>query len=253
MVATRTRRFLLVLSLLFMLSGFASFALSGFGNAGKDLYIQDLSWEDNSLSLAVLNGTTSGALSAAGGTLVAIPCEFNVSLSAGAIFVALGTISVEKRNERVLKLRDRIVEEISLRPGIHLRELHRQLGCAMGALQYHLKNLERDGLVKSVRNGNARHFFLESYSTNDQVLQLTSLSTNPTVKLILSECLANGRVTQAELSRTLSMDKSLIAYYVGGLLRAEVLNTIRVFGRERPLVLADWAHTALIENGMLVH
>jgi DNA-binding MarR family transcriptional regulator len=253
MVATRTRKYLLIISVLFMLSGFASLALSGFGDTDKSLYVQDLSWEDAALSLTLLNGTSTGALSATGGTLVTIPCEFNVAFSTGAIFVALGTISVERRDERVLKLRDRIVDEISLRPGIHLRELHRQLGCAMGALQYHLRNLERDGLVKSVRNGNARHLFLEGYSADDQVLQLTSLSTNPTVKSILSECMAKGRVTQAELSRTLSIDKSLVAYYVGGLLKADILNTIRVFGRERPLVLTDWAHAALIDNGVLVH
>ena len=252
MVSARTRNVLLVISFMFILSGVASLALSGFGDTGEKLFIQDLSWDESASSLATLNGTTSIVLSAAGGTLVTMPCEFNIAFSTGSIFIALGTISLERREERVLKLRDRIVEEISARPGIHLRELHRQLGCAMGALQYHLRNLERDGIVKSVRNGNSRHLFMQGYSTDDQVLQLASLSANPTVKAILSECMANGRVTQAELSRTLVIDKSLVAYYISGLLKADILKTIRVFGRERPLVLTDWANSALLETGLLV-
>ncbi|NHI83706.1 MAG: winged helix-turn-helix transcriptional regulator [Candidatus Thorarchaeota archaeon] len=252
MPSTRVRKSLIALSFLFLFSGMASLAMSGVGQGSDQLLVQDLSWSDSFLSQISLNGTTSAGMSVIGGTLVVLPMEYNIKLSAGAIFLALGTISLERREEKVLKLRDRIVEEISQNPGIHLRELHRQVGCAMGALQYHLRNLERDGSVLSVRNGNARHLFIRGYSPDDQVLKLASMFTNPTIKSILDACMANGRITQAELSRTLSIEKSLVSYYVGGLLEEDVLRTIKVFGREKPLVLTDWAKSAITVNGLLV-
>lgn len=252
MASTRAQKLLIALSFLFLLSGMASLALSGFSHGSDHLFIQDLSWSENSVSQLHLNGTASFCLSTSGGTLVVLPIEYNVELSAGAIFLALGTISVERREERTLKLRDRIAEEISLNPGIHLRELHRQLGCAMGALQYHLRNLEQDGFVQSIRSGNSRHLFIKGYSPDSQVLKLTSLFTNPTVRSILDACISNGQITQAELSRILSIEKSLVSYYVSGLLKDDVLRTIKVFGREKPLVLTDWAKTAITINGLLV-
>ncbi|MHA2192625.1 MAG: winged helix-turn-helix transcriptional regulator, partial [Candidatus Thorarchaeota archaeon] len=63
---------------------------------------------------------------------------------------------------------------------------------------------------------------------------------------------SNGRITQAELSRTLSVDKSLVSYYVSGLVDADILKTIRVFGREKPLVISDWARSSIISLGLLV-
>ncbi|MCK5264894.1 MAG: hypothetical protein KAR03_04740, partial [Candidatus Thorarchaeota archaeon] len=126
------------------------------------------------------------------------------------------------------------------------------LGCAMGALQYHLKNLENDGQVVSLRAGNVRHIFPPGYSSEERVLLLTALARNPTVGSILTECMKNGQTTQAEISRDLDVDKSLISYYTSTLLKAEILRSIKVFGREKPVILTDWARTALICSEILV-
>ncbi|MFX1415620.1 MAG: winged helix-turn-helix domain-containing protein [Promethearchaeota archaeon] len=69
---------------------------------------------------------------------------------------------------------------------------------------------------------------------------------------MLRECMANGRTTQAELSRTLSLDKSLVSYYVSSLIKNDVLRVVRVFGRERPVILSDWARVSLASFGLLV-
>ncbi|MHA1287460.1 MAG: winged helix-turn-helix transcriptional regulator, partial [Candidatus Thorarchaeota archaeon] len=156
------------------------------------------------------------------------------------------------KDKRVLKLRDRIADEVSANPGIHLRELHRTIGCAMGALQYHLKNLEIDGEVVSLRAGNVRHIFPPEYSTEERVLLLTALARNPTIGSILTECMKNGQTTQAEISRDLEVDKSLISYYTSSLLKADILRSIKVFGREKPVILTDWARNALTCSEILV-
>ncbi|MHA1960173.1 MAG: winged helix-turn-helix transcriptional regulator [Candidatus Thorarchaeota archaeon] len=189
-----------------------------------------------------------------GGTLALFPDVMIDSLYTYVLFLIVGTVAAERREEiRNKKLRDRVTDEIASSPGIHLRELHRVLGCAMGALQYHLISLEREAEVMSIRHGNTKHFFPNSFSIEDSVLRLAASARNPTIRSILTEGYANGRMTQAELSRTLAVDKSLISYYTSQLVRLDVLNTIKVFGRERPLILSDWARDAIETHSLLVH
>ena len=190
-------------------------------------------------------------LSASGGTMILLQdTAFNPLPT--TIVVVIGTVVADGRSElKTKKLRDRILDEISQNPGIHLRELHRVLGCAMGALQYHLNNLQNDGHIISFQMGNTRHFFIAGFSEDEQVLRLASLVRNPTIESILHECLHHDRVTQAELSRSLSLEKSLISYYANNLVQSNVLKTIKVFGRERPLALTDWARNVIHDLNLL--
>ncbi len=168
------------------------------------------------------------------------------SFDLGFMAVAFGTVSLHRqRDKRAVPLREQILSVVALNPGIHLRELHRELGCAMGALQYHLRILEREGQIVSLRNGNSRHFFTPDFSSEERVQRLAAMARNPVVNSILSECAKNGLTTQAEISRSLNIDKSLVSYYVTGLLKAGVLNPVKVFGRERPVILSDWARSTI--------
>ena len=236
---------------------------SGFGG-GLNLIAQDIPTNDNQATLdlgftlsTASSGTiniTADALAWAGiGTLTFWDHLVSKSVDLGFFAITIGTVSIERNKEkRIHKLRDRITDAVSANPGIHLREIHRTLGCAMGALQYHLKNLENDGQVISLRAGNVRHIFPPGYSSEERVLLLTALARNPTVGSILTECMKNGQTTQAEISRDLDVDKSLISYYTSTLLKAEILRSIKVFGREKPVILTDWARTALTCSEILV-
>ncbi|MFX0055227.1 MAG: winged helix-turn-helix transcriptional regulator [Promethearchaeota archaeon] len=258
------RNFIVGLSFLLLATSLTGLVLSGFGPTSTQVIAQEVSDSsavpvmDIQASVQWLHNTStvdffmSSLLSEIGTSVVPID-YLSSSLLPGSFVLALGTISLERRDqERLEKLRDRVIDEISTYPGIHLRELHRSIGCAMGALQYHLNNLENEGMIVSVRNGNSRHLFLKDYSSENHVLRLTAFSRNPTIHSILIECASNGRITQAELSRTLSVDKSLVSYYVSGLVDADILRTIRVFGREKPLILSDWARNSIDSLGLLV-
>ncbi|MHA1615113.1 MAG: winged helix-turn-helix transcriptional regulator [Candidatus Thorarchaeota archaeon] len=260
-----TKRILIGFSFMLITWGIIGVALSssGFGG-GLNLIAQDIPINDNQATLdlgftlsTASSGTiniTADALAWAGiGTLTFWDHWVSKSVDLGFFALIIGTVSIERnKDKRIHKLRDRIADQVSASPGIHLRELHRTLGCAMGALQYHLKNLENDGQVVSLRAGNVRHIFPPSYSSEERVLLLTALARNPTVGSILTECMKNGQTTQAEISRDLDVDKSLISYYTSTLLKAEILRSIKVFGREKPVILTDWARTALICSEILV-
>lgn len=260
------RKAILVLCLALLGSSIAGLVLFGFGFSGESLVVQDVSHSSSAVPVLTdldVHATWFKNTTSVGLDLVLLSVEFGTSvvlsdglvqsIATGSLLLVIGTVSIErKEHERPQKLRDRVIDAISTSPGIHLRELHRSIGCAMGALQYHLNNLEDDGIVVSLRTGNARHLYLSGFCDDEQVLRLTSLSRNPTVQLMLRECMANGRTTQAELSRTLSLDKSLVSYYVSSLIKNDVLRVVRVFGRERPVILSDWARVSLASFGLLV-
>ena len=246
-----SKKLLLVLILGLVTSGVVSYFFFNTMYTPADFAVQDLSLStgDNHVTLDI----KLLAAPISSGTSVLFPGVATKAFSLSTIFtLALGTVVMDRRGEeRAPKLRDVILSEINQNPGIHLRELQRTVTCAMGALQYHVRHLEADAQVVSIRVGNAKHFFMADYSSEEQVLKLSALARNPTIRTILGEVMTQGRVTQAELSRTMSLDKSLISYYTGSLQKAEVLSTIRVFGRERPLVLTEWAQS-IIQSMALV-
>ena len=266
-----TKHALVGLSLMLLTWGILGVALSGFGVNGAEPIVQDLassmsvdSSRSNLEAMSIWIGRSTiienMSLDAqlfswnSGGTNVAWSDSLFTALEIGCFVIAIGTVSLERREERRLqKLRDRVLDEITTNPGVHLRELHRMIGCAMGALQYHLHALEQDGQVISLRHGNVRHMFTPDFSSDEKVLLLTALARNPTIGSILSECASNGQTTQAVISRTLDVDKSLISYYISSLLEADILRSVKVFGREKPVLLTDWARTAIDCQGLLVH
>jgi predicted transcriptional regulator len=251
MNGSNTRKAIVLLPLLLFLSGMLSVYVLQLGGGFQVPSVQP-------------SGTATPTVQVADATALALPLTAGTSVVLGSgliqsqnaqfvTLVAVGTVIAEAREqERTSRLRERILDEISSSPGIHLRELHRNLGCAMGALQYHVRQLEEQRCITSVKSGNTRHFFPSQYSCDEQVLRLTALIRNPVVSSIIMKCLASGRTTQADLSRLLSMDKSLVSYYVSHLINADVLNTVRVFGREKPLIVSDWAKCILSTSGSVV-
>jgi predicted transcriptional regulator len=244
MNGSQARKIIVLLPLLLFFSGMLSIYVLQLGERSQASSVQCYNAVPVSIQIA---DTTLLAAPASGGTSVLLETGLVQSQSGQfAVALAVGTVIAEaKEQERTLRLRERILDVVSLSPGIHLRELHRNLGCAMGALQYHLRQLEEQRFITSVKSGNTRHFFPSEFSGDEQVLRLMALIRNPIVSSIVMHCLASGQTTQADLSRLLSIDKSLVSYYVGHLIRADVLNTIRVFGREKPLTVTDWVRCVL--------
>ncbi|MDF1538081.1 MAG: winged helix-turn-helix transcriptional regulator [Candidatus Thorarchaeota archaeon] len=243
----KIKKLLMLLVLSLVTSGVISFFFFNTVNTGSALGFQNMDLVTVSANNQVTLNVTILSAPISGGTTVLFPSLYTKIFSPTTIFtLMIGTVVMDRRSEeKAPKLREVVQSEIDEHPGIHLRELQRNIGCAMGALQYHVKHLESSGDVISCKVGNAKHFFPSDYSSDEQVLKLSALSRNPTIRTILSEIVDQGRVTQAELSRTMSLDKSLVSYYTNNLLKADVLSVVRVFGRERPLILSEWAHSII--------
>lgn len=73
--------------------------------------------------------------------------------------------------------RDSIQSLIEDNPGIHFREIQRRLGLAVGQVEYHLYQLEKDNLIVSREDGKVKRYFsisTGSYSERQVIFYLRS-------------------------------------------------------------------------------
>ena len=82
--------------------------------------------------------------------------------------------------------RRRILEFIASHPGAHLRDICRALGLAMGDVQYHIRRLERDGRIHSVRRGLYKFFYPANLFGERQRDVLSVLSLDRPRELLLN-------------------------------------------------------------------
>lgn len=93
----------------------------------------------------------------------------------------------------------RILEYVSSHPGVYLREICRELGLAMGAVQYHVRRLERDGRITSARRG-LRRFFYPANLFGERQREVLSILSLDTPRELLLNILENPKSTHAELA-----------------------------------------------------
>ncbi len=249
-VGKSTKGLLAATVMVLMMSGLAVFLISTVQRGSAAISADEIS-EVASMHQAAVDCDMSFASMRMGTSVIMEDSLTNTLGNIMPSILVIGTISVDAgEKEQRVTLRARILDEIENFPGIHLRELRRHLDCAMGALQYHLSNMEDAGLVVSHRMGNTRHLFISGFTSEKRNLELAALIRNPTVASIVEKCLTNSEITQAELSRILSLDKSLVSYYVSSLLDADIIQKLKVFGREKPLVVKEWASEAISELGL---
>ena len=119
-------------------------------------------------------------------------------------------------------------------PGIHYSELMRKLGVGNGNLAYHLKTLEREGIIRSRRSGKTKKFYLSedaTFSENNSQSEAelpanpSSLSENPTRISILEHIGSNPGMSESEISEALGIPKQTVNYHIRS---QEISGVIRV-------------------------
>src|SRR5690348_1509882 len=128
-------------------------------------------------------------------------------------------------------------------PGVHVREVERQLGLSNRLASYHLDALEKDGLVQRIAEKGYARFVPAAtrprWSGRDVafVCLMRRGVAFRTVVLLLSQ----GEMTQGALARTLHLAKASTTYHLQLLEEAGVLD-VEQRGRERWYRLADPAY-----------
>jgi DNA-binding MarR family transcriptional regulator len=107
----------------------------------------------------------------------------------------------------------RILGFIASHPGVHLREICRELGLAMGAVQYHVRRLERDGRISSVRRGLYKFFYPANLFGARQRDVLSVLSLDRPRELLLN-IIEHPGSTQEALADATNVSQPTISWHL---------------------------------------
>ena len=109
--------------------------------------------------------------------------------------------------------RRRILEFITSHPGAHLRDICRALGLAMGDVQYHIRRLERDGRIHSVRRGLYKFFYPANLFGERQRDVLSVLSLERPRELLLN-IIEHPESTQESLARATQISQPTVSWHL---------------------------------------
>jgi DNA-binding MarR family transcriptional regulator len=107
----------------------------------------------------------------------------------------------------------RIFDYVGAHPGVHLRQICRELGLAMGDVQYHVHRLEREGRISSVRRGLYRFFYVATLFGDRQreVLSVLTLDTPRELLLSMIEKPGSG---QDDLARAAAVSQPTVSWHL---------------------------------------
>jgi DNA-binding MarR family transcriptional regulator len=107
----------------------------------------------------------------------------------------------------------KVYDCIRAHPGIHLRQISRELALGIGDVQYHLYRLEKDGSIRSVRRGLYRFFYPADLFGEMQSSILGALSLETPRELLLN-VIELPDSTQEELSKLIGLSPPTISWHM---------------------------------------
>jgi len=107
----------------------------------------------------------------------------------------------------------KVLDFIATHPGVHLREICRALGLAMGGVQYHVRKLERDGRITSVRRGLYKFFYPANLFGERQRDVLSVLSLERPRELLLN-IIEHPESTQETLALATRVSQPTVSWHL---------------------------------------
>ncbi len=117
--------------------------------------------------------------------------------------------------------RGRIYEHIRKNPGDHYNSIKQELELNNGALAYHLRTLERENYIKSMRDGIYKRF----YPVGMKIPEKPKKRLSPVQKEILVTIKRNPGTTQKEISKGLNLSQQVVSYHVNLMIESQLLRT----------------------------
>lgn len=142
-------------------------------------------------------------------------------------------------------LRAEVLAFVERYPGVHAREVERQMGLTNRLGAYHLDALAEEGvLVRVDKGGYVRYFPRETQARlTPRDLSLVCLLRHPPALQIVLLLLSEGEMTPGAMSDRLALARPSVSYHLKALLEQDVL-AVRVEGRERHHSLRDPAYVS---------
>ena len=105
---------------------------------------------------------------------------------------------------------------VSLKPGLHLRELQRQIGLSFSSTRYHVDKLAKEGEIDRVEDNGYSRIYPAGIDQSDKIL--LSLVRRETDYKILSSFLKENSLSQQRLTELTKLAKSTVSEHLATLL-----------------------------------
>lgn len=146
--------------------------------------------------------------------------------------LGLAALYARIRPSAVLKhpVRQRIAALAEAQPGLTIRDAQRALDLANGAMSYHLRTLEKAGIVRVVPDGMLRRVYPAGHARVEAV--------PPLAERVLAIIAERGEATPGDVAAALGASRQSVHYHVQKMVRDGTLRA-RVHGRETYLKRAE--------------
>jgi predicted transcriptional regulator len=152
------------------------------------------------------------------------------------------------------KTRSDIYQIIDENEGMHFRKICREIDKKMGVVQYHISVLEKNGLIRSVKDGRYKCFFSTrkgksdateyrpdlALSNDDKKLRESVVTAikRKTPKKIIDEIIEKDKISHQELAKICEVTPQAITFHCQRLEKTGIIASIKV-GRQKYYTLGE--------------
>jgi predicted transcriptional regulator len=108
-------------------------------------------------------------------------------------------------------------------PGASIQDIATMLGISHPTAAYHLKILERNGLIVPMRDGNRARYFKRSEALSQEQQRLVAANRGERTKQILEIVARQPMIHRKELARLLSVPRTTVNWHVDRLVQMGLL------------------------------
>ena len=113
--------------------------------------------------------------------------------------------------------RTEIYDFISANPGVQFRAICGGLGLSIGVVQFHLAQLQKNGLITSLRKGRYKRFFAAAGKFSNREMETIATVKLSTVRNILKTLLEGKQVSHHELAAQMSISSQGLTWQINRL------------------------------------
>lgn len=133
-----------------------------------------------------------------------------------------GKAGMEKNLAEKLEIRKKLIDIIKNKPGIHFREIFREVDIAMGELEYHLHILEKMELISKTTNTYYTRYY-PAYELGVEDKRIMALLRQEMLREILIFIISTDKPSHGDITKKFNLLKSTTSFYLDKLLKPRII------------------------------
>ncbi len=133
-----------------------------------------------------------------------------------------GKAGMEKNLVENLEIRKSLIDIIKNKPGIHFREIFREIDIAMGELEYHLHVLEKMEIISKTKTSYYTRYF-PSYELGTEDKKIMGVLRQKMLREILLYIISSEKPSHNDIAKEFGLLKSTTSFYLNKLLKNGII------------------------------